>query len=96
MDERVLTDQLWQRLEPLIPVPARRYRFPGRKRADNRAAPALTDSAAVHHHRRHRVVRDGGHHGGAVAWRLSNGPFRLATAASRGHERRVGNARWAQ
>ena len=38
MDERVLTDQLWQRLEPLIPVPARRYRFPGRKRADNRAA----------------------------------------------------------
>jgi hypothetical protein len=27
--ERVVTDQLWLRLEPLIPVPERRYRFPG-------------------------------------------------------------------
>jgi transposase len=33
-----LTDQLWKRLEPLTPTPARRYRFPGRRRVDNRAA----------------------------------------------------------
>ena len=33
-----MTDELWLRLEPLIPVPERRYRFPGRRRVDNRAA----------------------------------------------------------
>ena len=38
MGEQVLTDQLWKRLEPLIPTPARRYCFPGRRRVDNRAA----------------------------------------------------------
>jgi transposase len=38
MDDRVLTDQLWVRLEPLIPIPPRRYRCPGRRRTDNRAA----------------------------------------------------------
>jgi transposase len=38
MGEQVLTEQLWKRLEPLIPTPARRYRFPGRRRVDNRAA----------------------------------------------------------
>jgi transposase len=38
MREQVLTDQLWKRLKPLIPTPARRYRFPGRRRVDNRAA----------------------------------------------------------
>ncbi len=38
MGEHVLTDQLWERLEPLIPIPPRRYRFPGRRRTDNRAA----------------------------------------------------------
>jgi transposase len=38
MREQVLTDQLWKRLEPLIPTPARRFRFPGRRRVDNRAA----------------------------------------------------------
>jgi transposase len=38
MDDRVLTDQLWVRLEPLIPTPPRRYRFPGRRRTDHRAA----------------------------------------------------------
>lgn len=36
--DRVVTDELWLRLEPLIPVPERRYRFPGRRRVDNRAA----------------------------------------------------------
>jgi hypothetical protein len=38
MDERVVTDELWTRLESLLPVPVRRYRFPGRRRVDNRAA----------------------------------------------------------
>jgi hypothetical protein len=34
----VQTDELWARLEPLIPVCPRRFRHPGRKRADDRAA----------------------------------------------------------
>ncbi len=38
MYDQVLTDELWARLQPLIPIPARRYRFPGRRRTDNRAA----------------------------------------------------------
>jgi len=38
MGEQVLTDQLWKRLKPLIPTPARRYRFPGRRQVDDRAA----------------------------------------------------------
>jgi transposase len=38
MREEVLTDQLWERLEPLLPVRPRRFRYPGRKRADDRAA----------------------------------------------------------
>ncbi|MFG1648169.1 IS5 family transposase [Amycolatopsis sp. NPDC049252] len=38
MREEVLTDQLWKRLEPLLPVHPRRFRYPGRKRADDRAA----------------------------------------------------------
>jgi transposase len=36
--EEVLTDELWARPEPLIPVRPRRFRHPGRKRADDRAA----------------------------------------------------------
>jgi transposase len=36
--EEVLTDELWARLEPLIPVCPRRFRYPGRRRADDRAA----------------------------------------------------------
>src|SRR5690606_21223267 len=28
--------RLWQRIEPLIPRPQRRYRYPGRKRLDDR------------------------------------------------------------
>jgi transposase len=36
--DEVLTDELWARLEPLIPVPPRRFRYPGRKRAQDRAA----------------------------------------------------------
>lgn len=38
MREAVLTDELWARLEPLIPVPSRRFRYPGRKRVSDRAA----------------------------------------------------------
>jgi transposase len=38
MREQVLTDELWARLEPLIPVHPRRFRHPGRRRADDRAA----------------------------------------------------------
>ncbi|MET8760680.1 transposase [Lentzea sp. NPDC004782] len=38
MREEVLTDELWARLEPLIPVSPRRFRYPGRGRADDRAA----------------------------------------------------------
>jgi transposase len=35
----VVPDPLWDRVAPLLPPhPARRYRYPGRKRADDRAA----------------------------------------------------------
>ena len=35
----LVPDALWQRVAPLLPVPpVRRYRYPGRKRADDRAA----------------------------------------------------------
>jgi len=36
--EEVLSDELWARLEPLIPVRPRRFRYPGRRRADDRCA----------------------------------------------------------
>jgi transposase len=36
--EAVLTDELWQRLEPLLPVRQRRFRYPGRLRTSDRAA----------------------------------------------------------
>ena len=38
MSDAVLTDELWQRLEPLLPVRPRRFRYPGRLRASDRAA----------------------------------------------------------
>jgi len=38
MDDEILTDELWARLEPLIPVRPRRFKHPGRRRADDRAA----------------------------------------------------------
>ncbi|GAA3638170.1 hypothetical protein GCM10022223_66390 [Kineosporia mesophila] len=37
MEDDVLTDEMWLRLEPLLPVRERRFRHPGRLRADNRA-----------------------------------------------------------
>jgi transposase len=33
----VITDELWTRIEPLIPLRARRRRYPGRKPLDDRA-----------------------------------------------------------
>ena len=36
--DEVVTDALWVRLEPLIPVPQRRFRHPGRRRSSDRAA----------------------------------------------------------
>jgi transposase len=38
MRDEVVTDELWERLEPLLPVRPRRFRNPGRKPADDRAA----------------------------------------------------------
>ncbi len=38
MSEDVITDELWQRLEPLLPVRQRRFRNPGRRRTPDRAA----------------------------------------------------------
>src|ERR671931_646703 len=34
----VVSDRLWERIEPLLPRAARRFRYPGRKRLDDRAA----------------------------------------------------------
>ena len=34
----VVSDQLWELVEPLLPVRERRFRYPGRKRLDDRAA----------------------------------------------------------
>jgi transposase len=38
MSQAVVTDELWARLEPLLPVVERRQRYTGRLRADNRRA----------------------------------------------------------
>jgi transposase len=39
MSGRILPDELWDRIEPLLPQPKpRRFRFPGRKPLDNRKA----------------------------------------------------------
>jgi transposase len=39
MSGRILPDELWNRIEPLLPPPKpRRFRFPGRKPLDNRKA----------------------------------------------------------
>ncbi|MEV0111230.1 IS5 family transposase [Nocardia sp. NPDC050799] len=38
MGDEVVTDGLWTRLEPLIPMRERRFRYPGRHRSDDRAA----------------------------------------------------------
>src|SRR6185312_8213930 len=36
MAKPLVSDELWELLEPLIPKVERRYRFPGRKRIDDR------------------------------------------------------------
>ena len=38
MSKPLIDDALWAIIEPLIPVKPRRFRFPGRKRLDNRRA----------------------------------------------------------
>ena len=38
MEEEVLTDEMWARLEPLLPKHQGRFRHPGRLRADDRSA----------------------------------------------------------
>ena len=34
----IVTDALWAKVEPLLPRQKRRFRYPGRKRLDDRAA----------------------------------------------------------
>ncbi len=34
----IVSDRLWERIEPVLPKAARRFRYPGRKRLDDRAA----------------------------------------------------------
>jgi transposase len=34
----IVSDAFWSRVAPLLPSPARRFRYPGRKRLDDRAA----------------------------------------------------------
>jgi transposase len=34
----IVSDALWERIEPLLPKVERRFRYPGRKRLDDRAA----------------------------------------------------------
>jgi transposase len=36
MAKLLVSDELWELVEPLIPRVERRYRFPGRKRLDDR------------------------------------------------------------
>lgn len=38
MAKPLVSDELWERIEPLLPNVARRYRYPGRKRVPDRAA----------------------------------------------------------
>src|ERR1700691_4188346 len=37
MKQRLVSDEFWSRVEPVIPVVERRRRYPGRKRVDDRA-----------------------------------------------------------
>ncbi len=37
MSQQLVSDDFWERVEPLLPVVERRYRYPGRKRVDDRA-----------------------------------------------------------
>jgi transposase len=35
-----VTDELWELLQPLLPAALRRFRYPGRRRLDDRRVPA--------------------------------------------------------
>lgn len=37
MSRQLVSDEFWERVEPLLPVVERRHRYPGRKRIDDRA-----------------------------------------------------------
>lgn len=37
MSQQLVSDEFWERVAPLLPVVERRYRYPGRKRVDDRA-----------------------------------------------------------
>ena len=37
MDNLKVSDELWARIQPLLPVVQRRHRWPGRRRIDDRA-----------------------------------------------------------
>ena len=37
MEDLEIPDELWERIQPLLPVVQRRHRWPGRKRTDDRA-----------------------------------------------------------
>ena len=41
MARPLVSDELWQLIEPLIPKVERRYRFPGRRRIDDRKVPRI-------------------------------------------------------
>jgi hypothetical protein len=43
-------DELWERIEPLLPKAERRHRWPGRKRLDDRACLARHPVRARHRH----------------------------------------------
>jgi transposase len=36
MTEPIVTDELWELIEPLLPAKSRRFRYPGRKPLDDR------------------------------------------------------------
>ena len=36
MAKQIVTDELWRVVEPLLPEVKRRYRYPGRRRIDDR------------------------------------------------------------
>ncbi|WP_196443957.1 hypothetical protein [Planomonospora sp. ID67723] len=50
----IVSDGLWERIEPLLPKTERRQRYPGRKRLDDRKALCGGKTGSEHH-----VIADG-------------------------------------
>lgn len=68
----LIDDQFWQLLEPLLPRPPRRYRYPGRKRLDDRKVLSgilfvLTTGIAWQ-----RLPQELGYGSGMTCWRRLN------------------------